>query len=163
MEQVRSKDFETKQDLWNEAIIAGEFLCYLNEQAGEERFFGTKIDRSDSLDRIPDYRIHLAKTNKVVGYIEIRDRSTYSFDQIKNMGGLLLSTAKYNALCVATAKGFRVAFVVRFSDCIGYYSINDAAITAQGKHKSDRGFNETEPVVYFDPCDFQPINQTERQ
>lgn len=158
MEQARPF-YETKDDSLVEGLIMLEFLCHANEIKGYEAYYGTKVPLQNRGDHVPDYRIREWGSQKTVGYAEIKCRKSYSTEDMQRMGGLFLSKRKYDMLKATAKKGYRVVFIVEFSDCIGYYSINEAKVVQGIGGRTDRGDpQDREQVVYFDPSEFKIVS-----
>ena len=158
MEQAKPL-YETADDQLVEGLIMLEFLCHLNEIKGFEAYYGTKVPLRSKGEYVPDYRIRSWGSHKTVGYAEVKCRKTYSHAQIAEIGGLFLSKNKYDMLRAVADKGCRVAFIVEFSDCIGYHSINDDVVVQGIGGRTDRGDPyDREQVVYFNPVDFRIIS-----
>ena len=151
--------YESTLDQLQEAFIAGEFGCWLNRDA--QRFELHKVPMGEPGQHVPDFRIVRLADKKVVGYIEVKDRSKYSFSQITELGGLMLSAQKHAMLNTLATSGYSTAFVVAFSDGIGYYNIAQADTRLGIGGRVDRGDpHDRETVVYFDPSQFHWIQES---
>lgn len=144
---------ESGADRIREAFIAGEFLCHLNDTTGKE-YDGAKVGIIPGKNT-PDFRVINKETRKVVGYIEIKDRSAYRAASVRRLGGCMLSADKYRMLRELCDMKFRVAFVVCFKEGIGYWPINTATVRFdEGGNKQTGNPHDIEEVALFDHDEF---------
>lgn len=117
--------YETQADRLNEYMIMAEFLTYIN-QGRDYCFSCGKIKQTQTETPIPDFRIIRERDNKVVGYMEVKDRSNYSWADVCRLGGPMLAKKKWDMLAETASKGYRVAFVCKFKDRLVFVDVANA-------------------------------------
>lgn len=147
---------ETPEDKIREARVALEFMLYYNERR-DEPVYGQDIGMLDK--SAPDVRLRRESDDKVVGYLEIKARPTFTKQFMEQKGGLVMRKKKYDGM-MERVGNYPLLYVVALADAWVFHDMKSdqvrfASFTGMTHDLNGNEWDETELHAFFRPEDMK--------